>query len=330
MRKKTVAISLIALLFIAACGALLWRHLRPAPADSLTLYGNVDIRQVDLAFRVGGRIEKVLVEEGERVAAGQPLAVLEKDLLAAARDEASASAQAQRANLDMLLKGYRAQEVEQARAKVASARAVDVNASANYARVSALARRNAVSRKELDSATAAQREAAASLRQASENLDMLEAGYREEDIRQQEARVKAADAALATAEIRLADATLKAPEQGVILSRARESGAIVGEGQTVYTLTLSNPVWLRAYVNETELGLIRPGMPVKIAVDAAPGKFFDGQVGFISPTAEFTPKTVETRDVRTSLVYRIRVIARDPENIMRQGMPVTVIVPLRP
>lgn len=325
--KKTVLLFLI--IAVAAGGIFAgWKYFSHPVATDLTLYGNVDIRQVDLAFRVGGRIAVVLVEEGEKVTNGQSLAILDKDLLTAAVDEALAARDAQKANLDMLLKGYRVEEIAQARAKVTSASASDTNATANYQRVLALSRKNAVSQRDLDNARASQREAAAALREARENLEMLSSGYREEEVRQQQARLAQAEAALERARIQLQDAVLTAPEEGVILSRAREAGAIVGEGQTVYTLTLTNPVWLRVFVNEPDLGLIKPGMPVKIAVDATPGKFFEGNVGFISPTAEFTPKTVETRDVRTSLVYRVRIVAQDPENVMRQGMPVTVVCPL--
>ncbi len=110
-------------------------------------------------------------------------------------------------------------------------------------------------------------------------------------------------------------------------TRSREAGAIIQSGQTVYTLALTNPVWLRVYVEQPSLGKIKPGMSVNIMVDAAPEKVFPGTVGFISPSAEFTPKTVETKEVRADLVYRIRVQADDPENVMRQGMPVTVVIP---
>ena len=178
--------------------------------------------------------------------------------------------------------------------------------------------------KERRTARAAEREAAAKLRSAQDQLDMLTSGYREEDVLAQRAAVAAADAELNHAEIQVRDAVLAAPQKGIILTRAREAGAIVQAGQTVYTLTLTNPVWLRAYVDEPNLGKVKPGMSVRVAVDAAPGKTFPGTVGFISPTAEFTPKTVETREVRTALVYRLRVQVEDPENVMRQGMPVTI------
>lgn len=153
---------------------------------------------------------------------------------------------------------------------------------------------------------------------------MLLSGYREEEVLSQRAAVDAAAAALELAEIRLRDALLTAPQDGIVLTRAREAGAIVQAGQTVYTLSLVDPVWLRVYVDEPQLGRIKPGMAVRVRVDAVPDKEFSGRVGFISPAAEFTPKSVETMEVRTSLVYRLRVQVDDPDNVMRQGMPVTV------
>lgn len=172
-------------------------------------------------------------------------------------------------------------------------------------------------------------EADANLRKARDNLRMLASGYREEEVLAQRAAVAAAEAALSRAAIDLSDAVLAAPEKGVVLARAREAGAIVQAGQTVYTLTLTNPVWLRVFVEEPFLGLIKPGMPVEISVDSAPGRSFAGHVGFISPSAEFTPKTVETENTRTHLVYRVRIVAEDSENIIRQGMPVAVNINLK-
>ena len=230
----------------------------------------------------------------------------------------------QKAQLLRLERGYRTEEVEQARAAVARARAVADNAAINLNRVSAMRARNAISQKELDNARSSDRSARAELRSAQEQLDMLLSGYREEEVLAQRAAVDAAAAALELAEIRLRDALLTAPQDGIVLTRAREAGAIVQAGQTVYTLSLVDPVWLRVYVDEPQLGRIKPGMAVRVRVDAVPDKEFSGRVGFISPAAEFTPKSVETMEVRTSLVYRLRVQVDDPDNVMRQGMPVTV------
>ncbi|MBD5647694.1 MAG: secretion protein HlyD [Desulfovibrio sp.] len=327
LSRKTKGL-IIAALALACIGGGIWgwKLYEGRKPHGLVLYGNVDIRQVDLGFRVGGRIESVLVDEGDAVAEGQPLARLDADMLRQQRDQAAARLAGQKADLARLERGYRTEEVAQARAQVAAARAVAENAAINLHRVISMRQSNAISQKELDNARAADREAAARLRSSQDQLDMLLSGYREEEVLAQRAAVAAAEAELRRADIELADGVLHAPQKGVILTRAREAGAIVQPGQTVYTLTLTDPVWLRAYVDEPNLGKIKPGMAVRVAVDAAPGKTFPGTVGFISPTAEFTPKTVETREVRTALVYRLRVQAEDPENVMRQGMPVTIFV----
>jgi HlyD family secretion protein len=128
----------------------------------------------------------------------------------------------------------------------------------------------------------------------------------------------------------LADATLVAPAAGFILTRVREPGAIVASGEAIFTLAVSSPVWVRAYVDEPDLGRVRPNMAASVTTDSAPGKIYHGHVGFISPVAEFTPKTVETRELRTDLVYRLRVIVDNPDQGLRQGMPVTVTLDERP
>lgn len=323
-KKGIIILALVA--FCAGAAWTVWRHYADENRHGLVLYGNVDIRQVDLGFRVSGRIAEVLVEEGDIVEKGQPMARLDCDLLTQQKDGAAASLDAQKADLARLERGYRAEEVAQARASVAAAKAVAENAAINLNRVAGLRVSNAISQKELDNARAAAREANAKLRSANDNLEMLASGYREEDILAQKAAVAGAEAQLKRAEIQLADGVLYAPQKGVVLTRAREAGAIVQDGQTIYTLTLTQPLWIRAYVSEPNLGKIKPGMSVYVTVDATPGKKYPGTVGFISPTAEFTPKTVETTEVRTNLVYRIRVQAEDPENVMRQGMPVTIYI----
>ena len=309
MRQKILA----AVLLVGVAVALGWYFLWDRTQGSLVLYGNVEIRQVDVSFRVDGRIAQVLVDEGDSVRAGQELARLDDDLLRQQRDQTAAQLAGQKAQLLRLERGYRTEEVEQAD-----------NATINLNRVSAMRARNAISQKELDNARSSDRSARAELRSAQEQLDMLLSGYREEEVLAQRAAVDAAAAALELAEIRLRDALLTAPQDGIVLTRAREAGAIVQAGQTVYTLSLVDPVWLRIYVDEPQLGRIKPGMAVRVRVDAVPDKEFSGRVGFISPAAEFTPKSVETMEVRTSLVYRLRVQVDDPDNVMRQGMPVTV------
>ncbi len=297
-------------------------------AGRLTLYGNVDIRQLDVAFRVGGRIRGVAVEEGDRVEAGRVLAELDDEPLRRSRDAAEADYASQKAQLLKMERGYRAEEVAEAEALLAAAKATADNARREFRRIERMRSTNAVSQKDYDNAEARFLDAAAGLKAARENFDKLSSGYRQEDIAAQRAAADAAEARLEQARISLEDAVLKAPQAGTVLTRVREAGAMVQAGQSVYTLSLTDPLWIRAYVRQPQLGLVKPGMPARVAVDSAPGKSWPGVVGFISPRAEFTPKTVETQEVRDDLVYRIRIIAEDPENVMRQGMPVTVTLEL--
>ena len=286
------------------------------------------MRQVNLAFKVDGRIASLAVDEGDAVTAGQVVASLDKRyfeddlrLVRARRDNAAAA-------LARLEHGSRPEEIASAKAQSAEQRASLKRTEQDFDRAERLVGQGAVSREQFDQAKAALDEAHARLNSAEENERMAVIGPRQEDIDAGRAELAAEEAALVQSERRLADSELVAPSDGVILTRAREKGAIVAAGETVFTLTLSSPVWVRTYVNEQDLGRIHPGMTAVVRTDSAPDKEYHGQIGFISPTAEFTPKTVETRELRTNLVYRLRVIVDNPDNGLRQGMPVTVTLDL--
>jgi HlyD family secretion protein len=323
------ALAVIAVL--AALGTYLWRQ-RGAndPNGAFSLSGNVDVHQVELAFRVSGRISAVRVQEGDKVRAGEVLAALDPGPLQADVDSAQAEVAQARAQLEKTRRGFRVEEVAQARAAVAQ-RAADLeNARVTLQRQQQLVAAGLVTHQQIDDAQARVHMSEAALAAARDQLTLELRGSRIEDIEMQEAMLAAAQARLEKAQTALADATLMAPSNGIISVRAREQGAIVQAGQTVYTLTLNDPVWIRAYVPQPRLGRIKPGMPVKMTIDSMPGRQYDGTVGFISPEAEFTPKTVQTEQVRDDLVYRIRVIASDPDDVLRQGMPVTVLIAAAP
>ena len=290
----------------------------------LTLYGNVDIRQVEVGFRVGGRVTELFKEEGDAVRTGERLARLDAQPYEEAFDRAAAQLSMQEIELAKMVAGYRAEDVEQARAALNGAQAVYANAVSALRRAERLRGQNAVSQQSLDEARAAHGDALSRRNAAREQLRLMESGYRSEDVERQRAAVDAARAEFASATTSLQDTELFAPQDGVVLTRVHEVGAVVQGGQTIYAVTLNNPVWIRAYVSQPNLGNIRPGQEVLLSIDATPGKIYRGRIGFISPTAEFTPKTVETKEVRNDLVFRFRIVAEDPENVMRQGMPVTV------
>ena len=290
----------------------------------LTLYGNVDIREVTLGFRVAGRLANLSVDEGDPVRAGQELARLDTTPIELELSEARANASATAARLALLKSGYRAEDVEQARASVLERRAALTNAEQALSRQEQLKGTGAVAQRVYDDAVAARDEARARLKAAEQSLAQFESGYRKQEIAEAEANNARAVATAAQAEQRFVDAVLRAPADGVVLTRAAEPGAILAAGSPVFTVSLLAPVWARVYVSEPELGRVAPGRAVLLYTDARPNQPYHGRIGFVSPTAEFTPKNVETPDLRTALVYRARVVVTDPDSALRQGMPVTV------
>ncbi len=243
----------------------------------LVLFGNVDVRLVDIGFRVSGRVETLFFEEGDFVKAGQLLALLEKTPYDAQLEEAASSVKSIEASLK--------------------------NAEILLKRRKELIGVGGVSQEDVDNATATYEELYANWMQAkaSEVVQRDNLAYTE----------------------------VFAPTDGVILTRVREPGTVVNPGDPVLTLSVASPVWIRAFVEEPDLGKICYGMEAEIYTDTKGGPIYRGQVGFISPMAEFTPKTVETLQLRTDLVYRLRVYAENPDWRLKQGMPVTVKLKLR-
>lgn len=291
---------------------------------TVTAYGNVDIRQVDLAFRVPGRIAQVRVEEGDTVKKGDLLAQLDPETFTEEVALRQAELKAAQADLARLQKGFRPQEIAVARAVVTQHEAVLANLEQERNRREPLIGKGAVTRESYDKLSAAHTEAQARLQAAREELALKKEGYREEDIAKAQAQVESRQALLQIAQTQLQDSKLFAPSDGTILTRVLEPGAVGRSGQTVLALSIDNPTWVRAYISESQLGKVKPGDSVQVYSDSRPDQPYSGQIGYISPVAEFTPKNVETEDLRTSLVYRFRVIVKNHDGGLRQGMPVTV------
>ena len=322
MNKKRLP---ILVLVLAAVGTGLYFSLRASgTAGDATLYGNVDIREVALAFRVGGRVADIQVDEGSIVHAGDLIASLDPEPLQDSVRVAEAAVAALSAHNAMLHKGYRAEDVAQAQARLEAARAALKDADFQLSRQKVMVPDGAAPQRTLDTAQSVRDQAAANVKAAEENHRELTAGYRREEVAESDGQLAQAQANLETARLALKDAKLIAPSDGVILTRAVEKGSMVQAGGPGFSLTLTNPVWARVYVNETQLGRFNSGTKVTLHSDSHPDKTYHGVVGFVSPTAEFTPKTVETADLRTSLIYRLRVVVADADNQLRQGMPVTV------
>ncbi len=331
MTKSPRRIFIVATLFIMAAGGTIWlwkSYHRGKTETSLVLYGNVDIREVQLAFNGNQRIANILVNEGDRIKKGQLLATLEKQRLEALVGNRRAKVAAQIQAVDRLEAGTREEEIRKDRADVEKAEAEAKVAEITANRVRYLTEKGALSRQKEDEAIADLDAARARLKAAKEVLELAIAGPRKEDIAEAKATLKAYEQDLALALRELADADLLAPLDGVVENRLLEPGDMASPQNPVFTIAITDPLWVRAYVSETDLGKIRLGMKAEVRTDSFPGKHYESWVGFISPTAEFTPKTVETREVRTKLVYQVRVFVHNPQGELRLGMPAVVTIPL--
>jgi len=325
IQKRIVILG--ALLAIGAIGAILWRTLATAPAAAtLILYGNVDVREVELAFRVPGRLLAVDFDEGDTVMAGQAVARLDAEPFAEALAVADARVEQARVNLAKLEAGTRPQEIQRARDNVRAARAAFDEADRNATRQAGLLGSGATSERVAEAARARRDETAAALSAAEESLALAEEGFRSEDIAAARAEVAAATALREQAQTQLDDTVLYAPSDGILLARLREPGSMISQATPVFALSLTDPIYVRAYVDEPNLGAVMPGTRVTVTSDSSPTEY-SGQVGFVAPRAEFTPKTVQTTDLRTDLVYRLRIVVADGADGLLQGMPVTVHVP---
>jgi HlyD family secretion protein len=333
---RRILIPILVLALIAGAVGYWWYSKREQQTDELVLYGNIDLRQVQLAFNNSERIAKVLVEEGNRVSKGQPIAELDVSRLEPQVAQAKAQAKAQREVVAKLHAGSRPEEKAQSYANVASAKADLINAQRHYDRAKKLSvvqlpdksQAQAISKEELDNAKAAFDVAQAKLTMAEKSLDLTLKGPRIEEIAEAEARLLANEAQLSFLKQMLQDAQLVAPANAVVRTRLMEPGEMASPQKPVVSLAVIEKKWVRAYVSETKLGFVREGMKATVVVDSFPDRPFEGEVGFISPVAEFTPKTVQTEDLRTSLVFEVRVFVTDRNDELRLGMPATVHLPL--
>lgn len=323
MINKARAIAILVLLAALGSGGWWFAH-RPVTEAALTLYGNVDLRQASLAFNGSERIAEILVEEGGRVAKGQVLARLDTSRLQPQLEQAIATVEMRQAALARLQHGSRPEEIAQARANLASARADAENANLQYRRKRALVARSVASQQDVDSAKASADVAAAKVAAQQNALNLAVIGPRAEDIREAQAQLRADEAQLALIRQQVADAQLRAPFDAVIRSRLLEPGEMASPSRPVFSLATLGTKWVRAYVAEPDLGRLQEGRRATIRIDSFPDHPLDGWVGFISSVAEFTPKAVQTEDLRTSLVYEVRVFVSDGDNVLRLGMPATV------
>ena len=324
MKKALMAILIVAA--AATAGWYWWSHRNAGDGRELVLHGNVDIRQVALAFDGSGRITAMGAEEGDPVKAGQVIARLDTRTLEIQARQAEAQLDAQRQALQKLRNGSRPEEIAQVRAQLASAEATAERNDQDFSRATRLqaSGSGAISQQNIDLARTNAQAANAKVAELRAALQLAEKGPRAEDIAAAEAQLKASEAQLAQLHHQIDLGRLRAPTDAVVRSRLREPGDMVKSQVPVFTLALTKPKWVRVYVGEPDLGKIKPGMAAQVFTDSHPDRPIAGKVGYISSVAEFTPKSVQTEELRTSLVYEVRVVVEDPGNVLRLGQPATV------
>jgi len=310
-------ISLVLGVLSAGCG----------DGGALEVSGTVETLQVSCSFRTAGLVDARAVREGDRVSAGDTLALLEGTALrleVLLREAELASA---RARLDMMQAGLRPQEVSSAGASMQAASARMEEAAASHRRLVELHEAGAVSQEQLDRAATELEVARQGFRQASASASMAREGFRAEDVAAAEAAVAAAQAGVAMARERLGYAVLTSPRDGIVQIAHAEPGEVTGAGSPVVTVALTDTVEVRAWVPQTVLGDLQPGMGMEVITDSRPESPMEGVLEHISQEAEFTPSRIETREERTSLVYETACRVPNPEGVLKAGMPVTVRFP---
>jgi HlyD family secretion protein len=327
--KKIVVLAVLA---AAAVSGACWYWNQGKTSDAqadLRLYGNVDIRQVSLAFEVPGRIKAVHADEGQGVKRGDLLAELDTTTLRLQAAQARARLEQAEQGLKKLQNGSRPEEIEQAKSMLQAAKARERKASTDYDIAAKLWKNTAtraVSTQQYESARNALDAAKAEVTAAEQTYRLARIGPRAEDIGAAAGLRDEALANLRLLEHQIELGSLRSPQDGIVRTRLLEAGDMASSTRAVYTLALMTPKWVRVYVSEPSLGRVKPGMKAAVYTDTDPGRAIAGSVGYISSVAEFTPKSVQTEELRTSLVYEVRVLVEDPADALRLGQPATVVL----
>ncbi len=378
----------ILLLLVAVAGGGYWywnKQQEAANANRILVSGNLELTQVDLSFKTAGRLVELTVREGDWVKKGQVIARLDAAQLdqQKVRDVASVTnaqssyqqletsieyqkatidsdVEAKRADLaqmqarlDELVAGSRPQDIAQAQANVADAKAANDLAKADLERAKTLFSREDISKSQYDQAQTKVESTAAQVKAAEERYALVKEGPRKEEIAGARAAVARATAAVATAEanrielkrkeqeltgrkaeiersraqvgmtdVQISDTTIESPIDGVVLVKAAEVGEVIAAGTTIVSLGDLDHPWLRAYINETDLGRVHLGQTVSLSTDSFPGKTYEGKISFIASEAEFTPKQIQTKEERVKLVYRIKIDVDNKAHELKNNMPV--------
>jgi len=328
MKKWMTAIVILVAVVIAVV-LLMGRLRKQNDQGVISLSGNVEVTEVDTGFKISGRVVDLLTDEGNLVQKGDKIAVLESAELESLVAQSRAVLSEALAKLEELRTGSRLQEIAQAAANMKAAEAELVKAKKDYERAEKLYKNEAISASQLDAARSAHDSRVEQVKAAGEQLSLLKEGPRKEVIKAAGDRVQSARAALRVTEERLGDTTLAAPVSGVVLKKNVERGEVVQAGTPVFTIGEIDDPWIKVYIKEEKLALVKLGQRADIAVDTYRDKVYGGIVSYISSQAEFTPKTVQTKEERVKLVFGVKVRVKNVNQELKPGMPADVKIYLR-
>lgn len=343
VKKRLIVVSLLA---VAAAALLI--HLLAGEDESdqtaLRVSGTIEVTEARLSFKIPGHLAERAFDEGDSIAAGQKVARLDdRDQLLAVESAETELALA-RAVLAELEAGSRPEEITMAQAELELARAAAKSAEirlrqseTDFRRHAALVTEGGVSRQAFEeyralyqTARQNREEAEARVTVAAARLDLRRAGARSEQIDQARARLAGAEKALDIARLQLAHTTIAAPFDGVVLTTSAEIGEFLNPSTPVLIIGDLNRPWLRAYINETDLGRVKLNQAVRVTTDSYPGTTYHGRISFISDQAEFTPKSVQTFEERVKLMYRVKIALTNPDGELKPGMPADAWIDLAP
>jgi HlyD family secretion protein len=327
--KKWMTIIVILVAVVIAVVLLTGRLWKQNDQGVISLSGNVEVTEVDTGFKIPGRVIELLTDEGRLVQKGDKLAVLESAELESLMAQSRAVLSEASAKLEELRTGSRPQEIAQATANMKAAEAELVKAKKDYERAEKLYKNEAISTSQLDAARSAHDSRVEQVNAAGEQLSLLKEGPRKEVIKAAEDRVQSARAALRVTEERLGDSFLYAPASGVVLKKNIERGEVVQPGTPVFTIGEIDDPWIKVYVKEDKLALVKLGQRADITADTYRNKVYEGVVTYISSQAESTPKTVQTQEERVKLVFGVKVRVKNVNQELKPGMPADVKIYLR-
>ena len=314
---------LVVIIAIAIGGLLyyLFAREREVEGNFIKVSGNIEAIEVDVGFKVSGRIVSRFFEEGDWIDKGKVLAKLDDEDFRNRLEVARATLSSNEARLNKLLAGSRPEEIRQAEAAMNQAKSDLENKEAHYERLKPLFERGVIPKDTLDSAEAAFKMAKAASQAALENYLLVKEGPRKEDIEDARAQVEQARASVKLNETQLSYTTLYSPISGVVLVRSGEVGEVVNPGTSILTMADIENVWLKAYIPETDLSRVKWGQEAIVTTDLRPKKEYRGRISFISSQAEFTPKQIQTEKERVTLVYRIKIDIINKDRELKPGMP---------